>query len=115
MQTNYNRMNHSKEQQTKVTEQSKETRFPVEESSNSVETPTATSTSTEKQLSGVYVVVGCSLLMVRKENKSDAEQVTLLKAGEAVDVLEHNGEWCNIKTNDGLEGFCKTQYLKPRG
>jgi hypothetical protein len=53
------------------------------------------------------------LAPIRAEPRDDAEQVTQVLPGEALDVDEERGEWARIRTAYGYPGWMHTESLGP--
>lgn len=51
------------------------------------------------------------IISVRDGQNQDDNVLGYIRTGTAVDVLEENGRYLRIKTEDGLEGWVQTQYI----
>ncbi|PLX82779.1 MAG: TIGR04211 family SH3 domain-containing protein [Desulfuromonas sp.] len=51
------------------------------------------------------------ILILRSEPSDQATAMARLASDEAVEILSENGRFVKVRTQDGTEGFIKTQYL----
>lgn len=62
----------------------------------------------------VGVVSGCSLLNVRVSPKLTADVLKIIRKGDVVILTKKqpkNDAWTRVRTEDGSEGFCMSEYI----
>ena len=50
-------------------------------------------------------------LIVRSEKGYDQNLLTVVKSGQAVEVLQKDGDWARVRLSDGREGWVLARYL----
>lgn len=81
-----------------------------------VETVDATPEETkvdEVNITKVAVVANCKMLNVRASASLDAEILTVLDAGEDVEIIDEcpDGDFYEIVCHDNISGFCIKEYI----
>ena len=57
------------------------------------------------------VVDGCDQLYVRSAPSADAEPLGIIKRDSVVEIVEDAGEFYNVCTETGLDGFCMKKFI----
>ena len=55
--------------------------------------------------------VTCGQLYVRSEPTVDSEPLGIIKRDSVVEIIEDAGEFYNVYTETGLDGFCMKKFI----
>ena len=86
----------------------------VEEVVETVDAAPEESTAQEEvSITKVAVVANCKMLNVRASASLDAEILTVLDAGEEVEIIDEcpDGDFYEIICHDNISGFCIKEYI----
>lgn len=74
---------------------------------------TVDATPKEDNITKVAVVANCKMLNVRASASLDAEILTVLDAGEEVEIIDEcpDGDFYEIVCHDNISGFCIKEYI----
>ena len=61
----------------------------------------------------VSAVITHNVVALRAEPRSSAEQISQVILGESVTLLSEEGEYCQITTEDGYQGWILCHHLRP--
>lgn len=56
-------------------------------------------------------IVACEQLYVRSDASTTSEPLDIIKRDAVVTILEDAGEFYNIRTETGLDGFCMKKFI----
>lgn len=56
-------------------------------------------------------MVNCGQLYVRSEPSCDSEPLGIIKRDSVVEIIEDAGEFYNVYTETGLDGFCMKKFI----
>ena len=56
-------------------------------------------------------IVACEQLYVRSDASKSAEPLDIIKRDAVVTILEDAGEFYNVRTESGLDGFCMKKFI----
>lgn len=56
-------------------------------------------------------MVACERLYVRSEPTVDSEPLGIIKRDSVVEIIEDAGEFYNVYTETGLDGFCMKKFI----
>ena len=86
----------------------------VKEVAETVDTTPEESTAQEEvNVTKVAVVANCKMLNVRASASLDSEILTVLDAGEEVEIINDcpDGDFYEVVCRDNISGFCAKNYI----
>lgn len=93
----------------------KKTNKPTPEKTKAEEVVETVDATPEEEVSvtKVAVVANCKMLNVRASASLDAEILTVMDAGEEVEIIDEcpDGDFYEIVCHDNIYGFCIKEYI----
>ena len=59
----------------------------------------------------IGIVCNCERLNVRKQPSTDSNILCVINEGDELQVVAENGEWVNVCTSAGIEGYCMSKFV----